>query len=419
MKLRKPRPNIPGDLNTQTDPELVAASQKGEKWAFVEIVARYQATVAGVALAILRDFAASEDAAQETFLTAWKKIKEIREPDKLRAWLASIARTTALGHLRRRKPSEMLDAGMSDVNAQSPDEAAASGEERALVLSMLGTLPESYRLPLVLFYFEGKSTSAVAKALEISDDTARKRLSRGREMLRDTMASKLDSVLGRSLPTAVFTMSIAGAIGALSQPSAIAATACASATTATTSATTTAAMATSKITLAAAAALAVVCIPLGYQTRAWSEPESETAASAQPAGLAKTAPSESANELPDSALVAEWKRLHEKHGTGAKASPKIYAEIMEIENQFRRRALLAALAAEWAELSPRSGILFYATTGGGDWQLDLFVSEWVKTAGLGCSRRDDTTAGMGKRRAGSLAANHAGHAAAHDRSGAF
>ena len=379
MKIRTPRPRIPNDLHTRTDAELIVAAQEGQKWAFVEIVSRYQATVAGVALAILRDFAASEDAAQETFLTAWKKISSIREPYKLRPWLASIARRTALGHLRRRKPSEILDAGISDVNIQSPDEAAATGDERAMVLSMLGSLPESYRLPLVLYYFEGKSTGAVAKALEISDDAARKRLSRGREMLRETMASKLESVLGRSMPTTVFTMAIAGAIGALSQSSAIAATASAAATT--TSTTTSAAMATSKITLAAVAALAVVCIPLGYKTREWLEPELVSINTTQVSGISDTASSDIQAGLPDSALVAEWIRLHEKHGTGAIASPKIHAEIMGIENQFQRRALFAALAAEWAELSPKTGIVFYATVNGRDWQLDAFVNEWVKQEG--------------------------------------
>ena len=47
------------------------------------IVARYQATVSGVALGILNDFEASEDAAQEVFLSAWKKIDSIKEPPKV------------------------------------------------------------------------------------------------------------------------------------------------------------------------------------------------------------------------------------------------------------------------------------------------------------------------------------------------
>ena len=54
-----------------SDTEPVKAVRRGDKKAFVEIVTRHQDMVCGVALAILRDFAASEDVGQEAFLLAW------------------------------------------------------------------------------------------------------------------------------------------------------------------------------------------------------------------------------------------------------------------------------------------------------------------------------------------------------------
>src|SRR4026208_302322 len=95
-----------------SDAELVHAARRGDKRAFVEIVARHQAMVCGVALGILADFAASEDAGQEAFLTAWRKLHELREPERLRAWLAQIARNAALGQLRRARKHESLDDAM-------------------------------------------------------------------------------------------------------------------------------------------------------------------------------------------------------------------------------------------------------------------------------------------------------------------
>src|SRR5258707_6330336 len=83
-----------------SDAEVEQAAGRGDKRAFVEIVARHQAMVCGIALGILGDFAASEDAAQEAFLTAWRKIHELREPERLRGWLAQIARNAALGNQR-------------------------------------------------------------------------------------------------------------------------------------------------------------------------------------------------------------------------------------------------------------------------------------------------------------------------------
>src|SRR5205814_2651322 len=94
---------------TSSDAELVQAARRGDKRAFVEIVARHQAMVCGIALGILGDFAASEDAGQEAFLTAWRKFHELREPDRLRAWLGQIARNAALGFLRRQRPHDALD----------------------------------------------------------------------------------------------------------------------------------------------------------------------------------------------------------------------------------------------------------------------------------------------------------------------
>src|SRR6266436_7855331 len=106
------KPHTPGETErsaSMSDAELVHASRRGDKRAFVEIVARHQAMVCGIALGILGDFAASEDAGQEAFLTAWRKIHEIRDPERLRAWLGQIARNAALGQLRRKRGHDSLE----------------------------------------------------------------------------------------------------------------------------------------------------------------------------------------------------------------------------------------------------------------------------------------------------------------------
>src|SRR6184192_3632600 len=116
-----------GAEGQRTDAELVIAARRGDKRAFVEIVARHQAMVCGIALGVLGDFAASEDAGQEAFLTAWRKIHELREPERLRAWLAQIARNAALGQLRRKRGEQALDDDLILLDeSPTPDEAAAN-----------------------------------------------------------------------------------------------------------------------------------------------------------------------------------------------------------------------------------------------------------------------------------------------------
>src|SRR5437016_8336681 len=133
----------PAPEQNTPDAELVHAARRGDKRAFVEIVARHQAMVCGIALGILGDFAASEDAGQEAFLTAWRKFHELREPERLRGWLGQIARNAALGQLRRTRGHEVLeeDLTVTDESPQ-PDEAAASEDEAALVRETLAKLPE-------------------------------------------------------------------------------------------------------------------------------------------------------------------------------------------------------------------------------------------------------------------------------------
>src|SRR5712672_2080656 len=109
---KKNETSDPGEHPGTSDANLVHAARRGDKQGFVEIVARYQAMVCGIPLGILGDFAASEDAAQEAFLTAWRKIHELREAERLRGWLAQIARNAALGHLRRHRACDTLDGAL-------------------------------------------------------------------------------------------------------------------------------------------------------------------------------------------------------------------------------------------------------------------------------------------------------------------
>ncbi|MDB6136657.1 MAG: hypothetical protein JWM59_4900 [Verrucomicrobiales bacterium] len=392
--------NPPPDSSSKSpDSLLVRAAQRGEKRAFVEIVARHQVMVCGVALGVLGDFAASEDAAQEAFVTAWRKIQDLREPEKLRAWLAQIARNAALGHLRRTRDVEFqeMDEQLADEDQMLPDQLAASGEESALVRDALARLPENYRLPLVLFYRQDQSVREVAETLALSEDAVKQRLARGRELLRERMAGLIETALRRTQPGAVFTVAIAAAIGALSAPSVIAGGAFAAAATITASAsasttTTTAAagsstatvttpaaitaMTTSKASLFTATLVAFACLPVGYAVHQSTHPppaplEQGTKAAPQVA-VADFKPDFSGSEL-----FAEWHRLHEEHGHDAESMPELFKAIADIKDTFRRRAFRAALVSEWAEVDPAGGLSFFISRGGDRVQSRQIFHEWL------------------------------------------
>src|SRR6478672_5090496 len=74
------------------DADLVSRSLAGDRHAFAEIVARYQSLICSLGYSATGSLSQSEDLAQETFLAAWKQLRALREPAKLRSWLCGIAR---------------------------------------------------------------------------------------------------------------------------------------------------------------------------------------------------------------------------------------------------------------------------------------------------------------------------------------
>jgi RNA polymerase sigma factor (sigma-70 family) len=384
--------NSPSNASAERpDAALVLAARRGDKRAFVEIVARHQAMVCGIAFAILNDFAASEDAAQEAFLTAWRKIGELRDPDRLRPWLAQISRNAALAHLRKRRGEEPLDKTAEFIDAaRRPDEAAATEEEAELVRGALEKLPELYRLPLILFYREGQSVRVVAETLGISEDAVKQRLARGRELLRDRIENVVERVLKRTAPSAMFTMAIAAAIGALAAPGTVAAAAftgasvAAASSPATAAASTSASSTTSIITLMsttkgvaiAAAIVALACIPVGYHISVALSRRGNAEGTAN--HLTTAAPKSAAvPSFEGSAIFAEWRALHDKYGTNAAAMPLLYKAIRDMKDPARRAMFGAALVSEWVGIDPAAGLAFFLEKDRDADQRKQFFKEWL------------------------------------------
>src|SRR4051812_8490561 len=85
------------------DNDLIAASRRGDRDAFAHIIERYQRAVAAVAFAGLRDRARADDVTQDTFVTAWRTIDELRDGTRLAAWLCGIARNLARDARRKQR----------------------------------------------------------------------------------------------------------------------------------------------------------------------------------------------------------------------------------------------------------------------------------------------------------------------------
>ena len=213
----------PSSLSSVTgdDATLVAQSLSGSRQAFTRIVERYQSLICALGYSATGSVSRSEDLAQETFVTAWKQLALLREPAKLRAWLCGIARNHINGALRRqvREPDHAaapLDEAHEIASSEpAPVAQVISAEEMTLLWREVGQLPETYREALVLFYREHQSLTKVAEALELTEDAAAQRLSRGRSLLRERMLAFVEGALERTNPGAQFSAGVEAALPVL------------------------------------------------------------------------------------------------------------------------------------------------------------------------------------------------------------
>jgi len=212
------------------DAELVSGTLAGNRDAFSQIVSRYQSLICSLAYSATGSLGQSEDLAQETFITAWKRLSHLRERDKLRAWLCGIARNRINNFLRREGREPVREAApleeISETHSSDPmpTEQTISNEEQAILWRSLERIPEIYREPLVLFYREHQSIEAVAQSLDLTEDNVKQRLSRGRKLLQEQVLSFVEGALERTNPGRAFTIGVLAALPAAMMTSAKAAT---------------------------------------------------------------------------------------------------------------------------------------------------------------------------------------------------
>lgn len=210
-----------------SDAGLVMASLGGDRDAFCKIVARYQNLLCSLAYSSVGDLKHSEDIAQEAFVEAWKKLDTLNDPEKLKSWLCGILRFKA-SHFRRKEATQPVKGAdeLSELDEQAHthstqvkiEDEAISAQEQALLWQALEKMPDTYREPLILFYREQRSVEYVASQLDLSEDTVKQRLSRGRKLLQKAMVIFVEDTLAKSTQGAVFTLAVMAAISGISPP---------------------------------------------------------------------------------------------------------------------------------------------------------------------------------------------------------
>jgi RNA polymerase sigma-70 factor, ECF subfamily len=200
----KPEP-LP-DPRSLTDAELAARVAARDEAAFRVLMKRHNQTLFRTARSILRDDAEAEDAVQEAYLQAYRKIASFRGDAKLSTWLVRIVVNESVGRLRKlRRTAEVIpmstdtdadlpivEAGIEDAAPDQPEREAMRAEMRRILETRIDDLPDAFRTVFMLRAIEEMSAEDAAACLGIPEATIRTRFFRARGLLRESLSRELD-----------------------------------------------------------------------------------------------------------------------------------------------------------------------------------------------------------------------------------
>lgn len=180
-------------LQRQREIELARALLEGQEGAFEEFVEHFRSKIFQYSWLMCGQREDAEEVAQETLLRVFESFSQLREPERVRSWVFRIAKNACL--MKRRKsifaPAQELPLddtahNVGDGSAPADDELARS-ELRSVLDRAVAELPEMYRAVVLLRDVEELSTEETAQILDVSTDTVKTRLHRGRVMLREKL----------------------------------------------------------------------------------------------------------------------------------------------------------------------------------------------------------------------------------------
>ena len=166
------------------DRSVVIRAQAGEHEAFAAIAAASLGSLNATARLILRDHAAADDAVQDALVDAWRGIRGLNDPDRLRPWLHRLLVRACFDQARRRSRRYVVETRAAAPQQDRSADGAAGLADRDLLERALAQLPVDQRAAVVLVYYVDLPLAEAATALGIPLGTMKSRLHRSLAKLR-------------------------------------------------------------------------------------------------------------------------------------------------------------------------------------------------------------------------------------------
>jgi RNA polymerase sigma factor (sigma-70 family) len=173
---------IPGGIAATT----VAEAAAGDVAALARIVGAHHDDMARICFVICGDQDTAQDAVQAAWPIAWRKLRSLRDPDRLRPWLMAVAANEARQILRRQRRHRIVEIEVADIGTDQFDPAARAG--LADLATALRRLSPEDRTLLALRHVAGYDATEIGRELGISPSGVRSRLARLTARLRTELS---------------------------------------------------------------------------------------------------------------------------------------------------------------------------------------------------------------------------------------
>lgn len=169
-------------MSDPTPAETVRNAARGDREAFTTLLDSGMQATYRLTLAITGNESDARDAAQETWISAWRHLKELKNETRFDTWIHRIAVNAARMTLRQRRVREVA------LSASAPDQTIeARTEDSDQLRQALAKLKVDERAVLALFYLEDRSVADLAAVLSVPEGTVKSRLNRARANLREIL----------------------------------------------------------------------------------------------------------------------------------------------------------------------------------------------------------------------------------------
>ena len=187
-------------MEKENDVQLIRRILSGNDEAFNVLVRRHQKSIHALAWRKVGDFHIAEEITQDTFLSVYKNLAQLKNPNQFSGWMYVIANRFCLKWLEKNKRvmQSLEDTPMEEIEAVSYTHHVADqrrtevAEDRhELVKKLLAKLPESERTVVTLHYLGEMTAKEIGKYLGVSVNTIKSRLRRGRKRLQEQQIEPL------------------------------------------------------------------------------------------------------------------------------------------------------------------------------------------------------------------------------------